>query len=62
MRIRGFPVDAGDEVAVGCAGGVKVVSSFFEFLAQVEYLLFELVGLDYSIWPGWRSLPGWDHP
>jgi NAD(P)-dependent dehydrogenase (short-subunit alcohol dehydrogenase family) len=20
------------------------------------------VGLDYSIRPGWRSLPGWDHP
>jgi hypothetical protein len=36
----------GDEVAVGCASGVKVVSSFFEFLAQVEYLLFKLADTD----------------
>jgi len=27
---------------VGCAGGVEVVGSFFEFLAEVEHLLFQL--------------------
>ena len=41
-RASGHPIGERHEVAVGCAGGVKVVGSFFEFLAQVEDLLFEL--------------------
>jgi hypothetical protein len=44
QRAGGFPVGERHEVAVGCAGGVEVVGSFLEFLAQVEYLLFELAG------------------
>ncbi len=36
------PVGERHEVLVGCAGGVKVVGSFLELLAQVEDLLFEL--------------------
>src|SRR5258708_20071831 len=38
----GFPVGECHEVAVGCARGVEVVGSFFEFLAQIEHLLFQL--------------------
>lgn len=38
----GLPVGQGDEVAVGGAGGVEVAGSFFEFLAQIEQLLFHL--------------------
>jgi len=40
----GFPVGQCHEVAVGCACGAEVVGSFFEFLAQVEHLLFQLAG------------------
>jgi hypothetical protein len=36
------PVGQGHEVSVGSPGGVEFVGSFFEFLAQVEELLFEL--------------------
>jgi hypothetical protein len=36
------PVGGCHKVAVGCACGIDVVGSLFEFLAQVEYLLFQL--------------------
>ena len=39
---RGHPVGQGHEVAVGGPGGAEVVGSLFEFLAQVEHLLFQL--------------------
>jgi hypothetical protein len=34
-------VELGHEIAVGVAGGVEVVGSFLELLAQVENRLFE---------------------
>src|SRR5262245_51365580 len=37
----GFPVGECHEVAVSGAGGVEVVGSFLEFLAQVEQFLFQ---------------------
>ncbi|HUZ26493.1 MAG TPA: hypothetical protein VMV07_22285 [Streptosporangiaceae bacterium] len=40
----GFPVGQRHEVAVGCACGAEVVGAFFEFLSEVEHLLFQLVG------------------
>jgi hypothetical protein len=34
--------DVRHEVPVGGPGGVEVVGSLFEFLAQIEHLLFQL--------------------
>jgi hypothetical protein len=38
------PVGQGHQVAIGGTGRVEFVGPFFEFLAQVEELLFELSG------------------
>ena len=39
-----------------------LLTSLRPVLVPVTKPMPEGVGLDYPIWPGWWSLPSWDHP